>query len=72
MRNNYKIGCGKVLKMDVGKMDLVEVKALIDVTEQFVTFAAELLEKGDISQEEYDSMTLLKKEFLNDVKMRYL
>lgn len=61
-----------MLKMDVGKIDLVEVKALIDITEQFVTFAAELLEKGDISQEEYENMTVLKKEFLNDVKMRYL
>ena len=61
-----------MLKMGVGKMDLVEVKALIDVTEQFVTFATELFEKGDISQEEYDGMTHLKKEFLNDVKARYL
>ena len=61
-----------MLKMEKAKMDLADVKALIDVTEQFVTFAAELLEKGDISQEEYDSMTYLKKDFLNDVKARYL
>lgn len=58
--------------MDTNQMDLEEVKALVKVTEEFVTFATELLEKGDILQEEYDSMTQLKKQFLNDVKVRYL
>ena len=61
-----------MLKVNVGEIDLIEVRTLVDVTKQFVIFAAALLERGDISQEEYDSMTLLKKEFLKDVKIRYL
>ena len=61
-----------MLKVNAGEVDLMEVRTLVDVTEQFVIFAADLLERGDISQEEYDSMTLLKKEFLKDVKTRYL
>lgn len=61
-----------MLKVNAGEIDLIEVRTLVDVTEQFVIFAADLLERGDISQEEYDSMTLLKKEFLKDVKTRYL
>lgn len=66
-----RIGCVSMFKMNTNQMDLDEVKALVEVTEEFVAFAAELLEQGDILQEEYDSMTKLKKQFLNDVKMRY-
>lgn len=61
-----------MFEINAEQVDLVEVKALIDVTEQFVTFATELWEKGDISKEEYDSMTILKREFLSDIKARYL
>jgi len=60
-----------VLKFDVDGIDLTEVEALVAVTEQFVGLADTLLGKGDISQEEYDSMTLLKKRFLEDVKAKY-
>lgn len=70
--NNYKNRMCKMIEMDVGKMDLAEVKALMEITEQFVAFAERLLEKEDISQEEYHEMTYLKKEFLQDVQTRYL
>ncbi|HHX61215.1 MAG TPA: hypothetical protein GX707_10960 [Epulopiscium sp.] len=60
-----------MLKFDVDGIDLTEVEALVAVTEQFVGLADTLLGKGDISQEEYDSMTLLKKRFLEDVKAKY-
>ncbi len=65
------IGRGSVLKIDIEGIDLAEVTALVNVTEQFVELAESLLHKGDISQEEYDSMTLLKKKFLQDVKTKY-
>lgn len=66
------IGRGSVLKINIdGGIDLAEVEALVAVTEQFVALAESLLNKGDISREEYDSMTLLKKSFLEDVKTKY-
>lgn len=61
-----------MLKIDVDGIDLAEVEALVVVTEQFVVLADTLLGKGDISQEEYNSMTLLKKKFLEDIKRKYL
>ncbi len=61
-----------MLKIDVDGIDLAEVEALVVVTEQFVVLADNLLGKGDISQEEYNSMTLLKKKFLEDIKRKYL
>lgn len=67
-----KIGCDRVLKIDTGNIDLAQVKALVDVTEKFIMLADELLGKGDISQEEYESMTLFKKDFIDDVKTKYL
>lgn len=60
-----------MLRIDIEGIDLAEVEALVTVTEQFVGLAESLLRKGDISQEEYDSMTLLKKSFLEDVKAKY-
>lgn len=60
-----------MLKIDVDGIDLAEVEALVAVTEQFVGLAETLLGKGDISTEEYNSMTLLKKKFLEDVKTKY-
>lgn len=66
------IGRGHVLKIDIDSgIDRAEVEALVAVTEQFVKLAESLLDKGDISREEYDSMTLLKKSFLEDVKTKY-
>ncbi len=61
-----------MFKTDIDQMDLTQVKELVKVTEQFLTYAEALLAKGDISQEEYNSMTLLKRDFLDDVKTRYL
>lgn len=61
-----------MLEIDVKGIDLAQVEALIEVTEQFVELADTLLTQGDISQEEYDSMTILKKDFLEDVKSKYL
>lgn len=60
-----------MLKIDIGGIDQGEIEALIDVTEQFIDLAESLLHKGDISQVEYDSMTVLKKKFLNDAKTKY-
>lgn len=53
------------------KIDPVEIEALAEVTEQFIQFADSLLQKGEITQEEYDSMTGLKKQFLEDVRIKY-
>jgi len=61
-----------MFEMNTNQMDLKEINALVKVTEEFVDYATKLLEKGDILQEEYESMTRLKKEFLKDVKARYL
>ena len=61
-----------MFEMDMNQMNLEEVKALVKVTEEFVALATELLEKGNIVQEEYENMTQLKIKFLNDVKARYL
>ena len=60
-----------MLKIDINEIDIAEVEALVTVTEQFVVLAETLLGTGDISQEEYDSMTLLKKRFLVDIKNKY-
>ena len=65
------IGRGSVLKIGIDGIDLAEVEALVAVTEQFVGLAETLLIKGEISQDEYDSMTLQKKQFLEDVKTKY-
>lgn len=65
------IGRGSVLKIGIDGIDLVEVEALVAVTEQFVGLAKSLFIKGDISQGEYDSMTLQKKQFLEEVKSKY-
>lgn len=64
--NIIGIGCGSMLKVDP-----VEIEALVEVTEQFVEFAETLLSKGEITQEEYDSMTVLKKQFLEDIRIKY-
>lgn len=61
-----------LLKIDTEGIDHTEVEALVAVTEQFVGLAETLLGKGEISQEEYDSMTILKKKFLEDIKIKYL
>lgn len=61
-----------MLKIDINGIDLAQVEALIEVTEQFIELADTLLTQGDISQKEYDSMTILKKDFLEDVKSKYL
>ncbi len=66
------MGCGSVLNINTEKVDIAEVEALVAVTEQFVVLAETLRNQGDISQLEYDSMTLLKKRFLEDVKSKYL
>lgn len=60
-----------MLKIGREGIDLAEVKALVAVTEQFVGLAETLRAKGEISQKEYDSMTLQKKQFLQDVKTKY-
>lgn len=60
-----------MLKVDVGGISQEEVEALVDVTQKFVDLAETLLYKGDISQEEYNSMTLLKKRFLHETKSKY-
>ena len=65
------MGSDRVLKIDIDRTDLAEIEALVAVTEQFVVLAETLLAKGDISQEEHDSMTLLKKKFLEDIKSKY-
>lgn len=65
------LGSGRMLKIEVDGINRAEVESLVTVTEQFVVLAETLLGKGDISQEEYESMTLLKKRFLEDVKTKY-
>lgn len=66
------IGCGNVLKIDMDGINLAEVEALVDITEQFVVLAEKLLDRGEISQEEYRSMTSLKRKFLEDMRTKYL
>ena len=61
-----------MLNVNIERIDIAEVEALVAVTEQFVVLAETLRDQGDISQLEYDSMTSLKKRFLEDVKSRYL
>lgn len=68
---HYRIGCDKVLQVKVEQIDLAEIKALVEVTEQFILLTDKLLTQGEISQEEYDNMTLMKKGFLEDIRAKY-
>lgn len=45
-----------------------ELEQLIFLTRKFISFADELLSKGDISLEEYESMISTKRKFLQSTK----
>lgn len=47
-----------------------DLNKLIGITEDFINFIVKLYNEGTISYEQYQSMTIIKKEFLENTKFQ--
>lgn len=61
-----------MLEVNPMKINSSEVESLIKVTEQFLEFADTLFDKGELSADEHNNITVNKREFIKDVKSKYI